>query len=274
MSTAPRSKPDQGSPQALTSARYAALKRDVQQLTVRADRLTDQAKVEAYWQLGERIAREKLETQRGYQTAVLHDLANDIRIAVRTLHYAVAFRRCYKRTPKHALSWGHYRLLLDRPNDESRAHYQALAIEQALPVNKLAHVIASDARQKSGEGFKRPTQPSYLYGATVENIIDGDTMDLRIDLGFHTDRRGRFRLADINCPELPSAEARAARDFVFNRLSTAQTIVVKTQRTDLHGRYVAHVFYSATKVAIDTCFKEGTYLNAELVEAGHADLVG
>jgi len=258
----------------MTAARYANLKRDVQQLTTRAERLTDQAKVEAFWQLGERIAREKLDIKHGQHNAMLRDLADDTRMPVRNLRYAIAFHHHYKRVAKLPLSWGHYRLLLDRPNDESRAHYQALAVEQALPVHKLARLIAADARTTRGEsGEKRPTAPSYLYRARVEQVVDGDTMDLRIDLGFHTERRGRFRLADIDCPELPNLDARAARDFVFKRLTTAKTIVVKTERTDIYGRYVTHLFYSDSEISIDACFKDGTYLNAELVEAGHAEIV-
>jgi micrococcal nuclease len=134
-------------------------------------------------------------------------------------------------------------------------------------------VIAADARDAGDDtSLKRPTDPSYVYGATLDQVIDGDTVDLRIDLGFHVDRRGRFRLAAIDCPELPSADARAAHDFVFNQLGTAKTIVVKTQRTDLHGRYVTHLFYSHAEVPIDTCFLEGTYLNGELLDADHAVL--
>lgn len=147
-------------------------------------------------------------------------------------------------------------------------------MEQGLPVHKLAHLMASESRHKQGKPvIDRPTAAAYLFRATVERVIDGDTMDLRIDLGFEVDRRGRFRLANVNSPELPSAEARAARDFVFARLRDAKTIVVKTERTDLHGRYVAHLFYSTADTSIDHCFKEGVYLNEDLVAECHADIV-
>jgi len=66
---------------------------------------------------------------------------------------------------------------------------------------------------------------------------------------------------------------RAARDFVFSRLMSARTIAIKTQRTDLHGRYVTHLFYSDTEISIDVRFRDGTYLNAELVNEGHAKAV-
>lgn len=103
-------------------------------------------------------------------------------------------------------------------------------------------------------------------------MVDGDTFDLRIDLGFHTERRGRFRLAAVDAPELPSAAGRLARDFVHQRLLSARTLVVKTQRTDIYGRYVTHAFYSDAELPIADCFTKGTHLNNELLEAGHAEL--
>ncbi len=265
----------------MTAARYALLKRDVQRLTTRAARFTDQAKVEAFWQLGERIAREKVGLQHGQHNAMLRDLSADTDTPVRNLRYALAFHHHYKRVPRLPLSWGHYRILLDRRDDASRAHYQALAVDQSLAVHQLAHHITADARLARGEpALMRPSDPGYLYKAKVDQVIDGDTIDLSIDLGFHVDRRGRFRLAGINAPELDnprrtgSTPGRAARDFVFNELATAKTITVKTEKhPDLHGRYVAHLFYAEDDVPIEQCFRDGKYLNAELVEAGHAELV-
>lgn len=42
----------------------------------------------------------------------------------------------------------------------------------------------------------------YRYKATVTHIVDGDTVDLLIDLGFDTFRKVRVRFADINTPEI------------------------------------------------------------------------
>lgn len=101
-----------------------------------------------------------------------------------------------------------------------------------------------DQRERTGVAtlLPRPTDPGYLYRATVAQVVDGDTFDLRIDVGFDMSRNGRFRLAAVDCPELPTPEGRRARDFVYKRLLRAKTIVVKTQKTDLHGRYVTHLF--------------------------------
>ncbi|CAB4195564.1 COG1525 Micrococcal nuclease (thermonuclease) homologs [uncultured Caudovirales phage] len=41
----------------------------------------------------------------------------------------------------------------------------------------------------------------YTYRATVLRVVDGDTIDVRLDLGFHIFRECRVRLLGINAPE-------------------------------------------------------------------------
>ena len=41
----------------------------------------------------------------------------------------------------------------------------------------------------------------FWYGATVLNVVDGDTVDLMIDLGFSIHHKIRVRLYGVNTPE-------------------------------------------------------------------------
>ena len=41
----------------------------------------------------------------------------------------------------------------------------------------------------------------YTYKAKLERVVDGDTIDVYIDLGFDIHYRSRVRLAGINAPE-------------------------------------------------------------------------
>ena len=41
----------------------------------------------------------------------------------------------------------------------------------------------------------------YTYNATVVKIVDGDTIDAEIDLGFDIKIKKRIRLSGINAPE-------------------------------------------------------------------------
>jgi len=242
----------------------------------RPDALSHRNKISTLWRLGRRIERERTATHAGYHNAVLRDLARDTAVSHRNLQYAVTFYRAYPTQPRLPLSWGHYRLLLDRPTAEQRLHYQQRAVNEKLAVHQLATIIAVDQLPQgdTSTSLPRPALTRYLYEAIVDNVVDGDTVDLRIDVGFEILRQGRFRLASINCAELSSTntdEARAARDFVYTRLLSAKSIAVLTERhKDQHGRYVAHLFYSTTTLPTETCFTQGTHLNAELVETGHA----
>ena len=279
----------------ISRSRYATLLKDVKHLFTSATKAVDEEKVKAQWRLGQRITQERLSEQRGYHNSILRDLAADMHVGVRSLQYAVKFHRNYRHCPRGSLSWSHYRLLLDRPDAASRKHYEQLALSQSLTSPELQRRIALDQRGPTDDSspLPRPTDANYLYRAKVIRVIDGDTLELSIDLGFNVNRTGSFRLADIDTPELDrrgdsriardadradnadraNHAGRLARDFVYTRLLNAQTIVVKTERADLHGRYVTHLFYAEQQIPTATCFTEGTYLNAELLTSGHAVLV-
>jgi micrococcal nuclease len=83
----------------------------------------------------------------------------------------------------------------------------------------------------------------YEYKATVEKIIDGDTIDVMIDLGFYVYKVERVRLARINCPELSTPEGQVSKQFVIDYLAQKQ-VTIKTQKNiyDKYGRWIADVF--------------------------------
>jgi micrococcal nuclease len=124
------------------------------------------------------------------------------------------------------------------------------------------------------------TAPSYTYHCQVDRIIDGDTVDATIDLGFHLTARIRIRLAGLDCPELRSGTDReagaAARDFTATWVagrdakpatepsSSAATwpFVVTTAKADAFGRWLGTITVAGDEADLS--------LNAALLEAGHA----
>jgi micrococcal nuclease len=106
----------------------------------------------------------------------------------------------------------------------------------------------------------------YEYRATVLKVVDGDTIDLDIDLGLRTHVNERIRLDGINTPESNSkvAEERtaaaAATEFLRSLL-TDPKVLVKTKKDaqEKFGRYLGVVTNSA-----------GVNVNEALVAAGHA----
>jgi micrococcal nuclease len=107
----------------------------------------------------------------------------------------------------------------------------------------------------------------YFYKATINKVVDGDTINLTIDLGFNTYWKSNCRLAHINTPELKSLDenikkkAYEAKDYVANQLSNIKEVIIKCMSLDKYGRPVVEIYYGSE-------FK--FHLNKELLDKGHA----
>lgn len=107
----------------------------------------------------------------------------------------------------------------------------------------------------------------YRYRAVLDRVIDGDTVDLRVDLGFHLNVLLRFRLAGINAPEM-RGDSHAAGIEARNRLrslikAAGDGLVVESAKTGKWGRWIA-TLYDA----------EGRSINQRMVEEGFAEPYG
>ena len=113
---------------------------------------------------------------------------------------------------------------------------------------------------------------SYTYAATVDRVIDGDTLLVIIEAGFRIIVRDRLRLRGIDCPEVGTPEGDRAKRFVEKLLPAGAAIVLKSHkdRTDQHGRFVVDVFYKQGVEDAAAIIKDGTYLNQELLDKGYA----
>jgi micrococcal nuclease len=117
---------------------------------------------------------------------------------------------------------------------------------------------------------KQKHKKMYEYKAKLDRIVDGDTIDLIIDMGFKITTKQRIRLADINTPETygqkhDTEEYKAgmrAKNFVVKRLEENQNLVtINTSKlTGKYGRYIGVIWLDDSK----------TSLNDELVEKGFA----
>lgn len=98
--------------------------------------------------------------------------------------------------------------------------------------------------------------PQSGYRARAIRVVDGDTIDLLVDMGFHDMRRERFRLLGVNAPEthasdpVERARAVAATAFVTEWLEKANAfdladwgVRVDTKKDpDSFGRYLVKVW--------------------------------
>ena len=260
-------------PKPLSDRRYAALLDDITRLLAAKAEDTALKRLHTYWAVGQRVQGEALPEVNSYKRSILRDLASDASLPLRTLNEALRFYELYPTLDAvEHLGWSHIRLLLPIASPKTRGFYENLVREQKLSARALAAAIdAGLANPKAPRPtLARPQGAAYLYSAEVAAIIDGDTLDVVVDLGFRVRQELRLRLAHIDAPESGTPDGRKAKTFVAKSLLKAVQIVVKTARTDLYGRYVADLFYSQTPCSIDACFERGRYLNDELLQAGHA----
>lgn len=100
----------------------------------------------------------------------------------------------------------------------------------------------------------------YQYRAVVENVVDGDTIDVSVDLGFKVLTRQRVRLARIDTPERGQPGYAAARDFVRDVVLN-KTVMLKTDKVSKWGYYLA-----------DVTLEDGRNLSDTLMQAQLAKL--
>lgn len=88
---------------------------------------------------------------------------------------------------------------------------------------------------------------THHYNAHCTNVVDGDTIDCVVDLGFRIEHRTRLRLLGIDTPELRSGDpklravALVAKERV-EELCLKQDIVIFTEKAGSFGRWLARVY--------------------------------
>lgn len=84
----------------------------------------------------------------------------------------------------------------------------------------------------------------YTYQATMQRIIDADTIQFVVDLGFHVRIAEKFRLANINAFERYTDKGKEAIKFVADWFAANPLIVLISQkpiRQEKYGRWLAIV---------------------------------
>ena len=81
------------------------------------------------------------------------------------------------------------------------------------------------------------------YVRKVENIVDGDTIDVLIDLGFDILFQSRVRLAGIDTPESRTKDVAEkalgleSKEYLKKHLKDAKSVVIKTEKMDSSEKY-------------------------------------
>lgn len=111
-----------------------------------------------------------------------------------------------------------------------------------------------------------------MYEYRVKNItkvVDGDTIDVDIDLGFNISYNQRVRLAGIDTPESRTSDkfektlGLESKEYLKSKLKNAKLIVIKTEKPDSsekYGRILGWLYIDGNTVSI----------NDQMIEDGYA----
>lgn len=107
------------------------------------------------------------------------------------------------------------------------------------------------------------------YVKKVTKVVDGDTIDVDIDLGFDISFSSRVRLAGIDTPEsrtsdkMEKALGIEAKSYLKNAIDSAKSVVIKTEKMDSsekYGRILGWVYLDGSEKSI----------NEQMILDGHA----
>jgi micrococcal nuclease len=110
----------------------------------------------------------------------------------------------------------------------------------------------------------------YIYRVKeVLKIVDGDTIDANIDLGFDISLTKRVRLNGIDTPESRTTDLKEktlgleVKEWLKHKLEGAKDILIKTQlpdSTEKYGRILGNLYIN----------NESLSLNEQMINAGYA----
>ena len=109
----------------------------------------------------------------------------------------------------------------------------------------------------------------YEYAAELVRVIDGDTVDCVIDLGFDIKYKCRVRLKGINTPEVRTRDLEekkrglAAKDRVIELFEGQETFIINTE-LDKKGKY--------GRILGTIIINNDESINQILLSEGHAEV--
>jgi micrococcal nuclease len=104
----------------------------------------------------------------------------------------------------------------------------------------------------------------FEYNCTLRRVVDGDTIDVNIDLGFDIWHKGRIRMAGIDTPESRTRNKEekvlglAAKARLKELLKTKKITIQCTKEKGKFGRILADVLANDVNI------------NKQLMDEGHA----
>lgn len=91
-------------------------------------------------------------------------------------------------------------------------------------------------------------KPTYIYKAFIINVVDGDTFDAIVDMGFKMTTEQRFRVIGMDAPEIHTPTCKAelehgllARKIATEMLQDKEVTIHIFKEPSVYNRYSAMV---------------------------------
>lgn len=107
----------------------------------------------------------------------------------------------------------------------------------------------------------------YTYNAKLDRVVDGDTVDALVDLGFDTWKKVRIRMMGINAPESRTRDKEekkrglASKKYLIDLIESNESMfILKSHGVGKYGRCLGEIFLKDTEVSA----------NQMMINEGHA----
>ena len=96
----------------------------------------------------------------------------------------------------------------------------------------------------------------YTYYTKIDKVVDGDTCDVFIDLGFSVWHKERVRLAGIDTAEKNTPLGKALKEFLIKNLE-GKLVKLEVSKPDKYGRYLGKVYLNSEESINDQLIRNG-----------------
>ena len=104
----------------------------------------------------------------------------------------------------------------------------------------------------------------YEYSCTVDRVVDGDTCDVTLDLGFDILYRSRVRLYGIDTPESRTrnkdekVRGKLASAFLQKAIDNGEKVIIETKLKDSRGKFGR---------VLGNVIVDGVYINQAMINS-------
>lgn len=96
----------------------------------------------------------------------------------------------------------------------------------------------------------------YTYFTKIDKVVDGDTVDVFIDLGFSVWHKERIRLSGIDTAEKNTEFGKATKQLLIDTIE-GKLVRLEVSKPDKYGRYLGKIYLGSEESINDQMIRLG-----------------